>query len=133
MQKKLRLSLPGQVFGAIRKGARIALMIGLLFISVTLTARPAQAADSYQIGYISRVSYTGDHLIIMLDSGVPTNCAGTTYSWMMVPAANKPMLAFVTGLWMRGDAATKQVVVYTTPTDSSGFCQINQIDTQSAG
>ena len=52
---------------------------------------------------------------------------------MVVPAANKPMLAFVTGLWMRGDAADKTLVFYTSPTDGTGFCQVNQIDTQTAG
>jgi hypothetical protein len=98
-----------------------------------LAAIPIQAADTYQSGHISRVSYTGDHLIIMLDGGPPTNCAGTTFGWMLVPAANKPMLAFVTGLWMRGDAAQKAVVVYTSPTDASGFCQVDQIDTEGAG
>jgi len=43
------------------------------------------------------------------------------------------MLAFVTGLWMRGDAADKSLVIYTTATDGTGFCQVNQIDTQSGG
>lgn len=101
--------------------------------TVMLAANPVHAADSYQTGHITRVSYTADSLIIMLDSGPPTNCAGSAYGWMMVPAANKPMLAFVTGLWMRGDAAAESIVVYTNPTDSSGFCQISQLDTQSAG
>jgi hypothetical protein len=107
--------------------------VGLLITTAMLAALPVHAADSYVVGYITRVSFAGDHIIIMVDAGVPTNCTGTPFGWMTVPDANKPMQAFVTGLWMRGDAASKQLAVYTTGIDSSGFCQISQIDTQSAG
>lgn len=98
-----------------------------------LAAIPIHAAADYQTGHISRVSYVGDHLLIMIDTPLPGNCSNTTYSWMMVSATNKPMLAFVTGLWMRGDAADKPLVIYTSPTDGTGFCQVYQIDTEAAG
>ena len=52
---------------------------------------------------------------------------------MMISSSSTPMVAFVTGLWMRGDAAQKQITIYTTGIDSSGNCVINQIDTGSAG
>jgi len=35
----------------------------------------------------------------MLDSGSPTNCAGTGCGWMIGSSAT-PMVAFVTGLWI---------------------------------
>ena len=104
-----------------------------LSAATLLAAIPVHAADTYQTGHITRVSYVADHILIMIDTALPTNCAGTPFGWMMIAAANKPMAAFVTGLWMRGDAADKQFTFYTAPIDSSGFCQVYQLDTNAAG
>ena len=69
----------------------------------------------------------------MMDTGPPTNCSATPYGWMMIAPQYTPMIAFVTGLWFRGDAAAKQLAVYTSGIDSTGYCQISQIDTEAAG
>ena len=90
-------------------------------------------ADATLTGYITRVSYAQDVILIMLSSGVPSNCTGVSYNWLTIPAQNKAMQAFVTGLWMRGDAASKPLAVYTSGLDSAGSCLVNQIDTESAG
>ena len=86
------------------------------------------AAATYQTGHISNVTFAGDSVWIMLDSGVPSNCSGTPYGWMIIPATYKPMTAFVIGLWMRGDAASVGVTVYTDGLNSAGWCTINQLD-----
>jgi hypothetical protein len=52
---------------------------------------------------------------------------------MMIPAANTPMISFVLGLWMRGDAAAKSLSIYTSGVDGGGYCQVSQIDTGTAG
>jgi hypothetical protein len=93
----------------------------------------AQAADTYQSGHITRVSYTTAGVLIMLDTGPPTNCSATPYGWMMIATPYAAIISFVSGLWFRGDAAANQLVIYTSGIDSSGYCQITQIDTQSAG
>jgi hypothetical protein len=114
MSEKLRVSLFSMVLAAL--------------ISV-----PAHAFDNYAIGHITRASFNTDYILITVDAGVPTNCTGTFSGWMAITASSKLMQAFVTGLWMRGDAADKSMVFYTTGIGSSGFCEISQIDTQSAG
>jgi len=105
--------------------------IAALLAAFVLVA-PAAHADS-QTGHITRVTYVGNTLMIMLDAGPPTNCSATPFGWMMVPASYTPMIAFVSGLWFRGDAAAKSLAVYTSGIDGSGYCQISQIDTESAG
>jgi len=107
--------------------------LSALLAASMLAATSALAADTNQSGHITRVTYFANTLMIMLDVGPPTNCAATPFGWMMVPASNTPMIAFVSGLWFRGDAAAKSLVVYTSGIDGSGYCQINQIDTESAG
>ena len=98
-----------------------------------LMLNDAHAADTYQSGHISRVSYSSNVVLIRIDNVLPTNCSGTASGWMMIAAPYTGMIAFVTGLWFSGNAASTQVVVYTSPVDGSGFCQVTQIDTLSAG
>jgi len=100
--------------------------------SVLIASVPARA-DATLTGYITRVSYAQDVILIMLSSGVPSNFTGVSYGWLTIPAQNKAMQPFVTGLWMRGDAASKPLAVYTSGLDSAGSCLVNQIDTEGAG
>src|SRR5882724_10108244 len=104
-------------------------LAGIFMLSIALlSGQPALAYDTYQVGHISNVTFADDSVFIILDTGVPTNCTGTPYGWMVVPAANKAMTAFVLGLWLRGDISQVSMAVYTSGRDSSSFCQINQID-----
>jgi hypothetical protein len=104
-----------------------------LLATSVLAASSAQAADGNQTGHITRVSYATTGVLIMLDVGPPTNCTATPYGWMMIAAPYTAVISFVTGLWFRGDAAANQLTVYTSGIDGTGYCQINQIDTLSAG
>jgi hypothetical protein len=109
---------------------RLRYLFSLLATSM-LVASSAQA-DAVT-AHITRVSYITTGVLIMLDTGPPTNCSGTPSGWMMIAAPYTAMIAFVSGLWFRGDAAAKPLVVYTSSIDGTGFCQISQIDTMSAG
>jgi hypothetical protein len=93
-----------------------------------LAGAPGHAAATYQDGYISNVTFTANTVLIMLSSGVPDNCTGAPYGWMMVPVDDKLMQGFVLGLWMRGDASQIVLRVFTSTYGGSGYCQINQID-----
>ena len=117
-----------------RGPGRARIHLSALAIAVSsLTCVPAQAFDSYENGHITRVSYYSDLVLISVDSGVPTNCSATPSGWIAIPAANKAMQAFVTGLWMRGDAPSRSFTFYTGGIGASGFCELAQLDTQSAG
>lgn len=84
-------------------------------------------ANNSVIGYISDVTFENDRVLIRTSAGVPTNCAGTPLGWMAVPSDNKPMHAFVLGLWLRGDLSQVQMTIYTHGI-LSGICTIGQID-----
>jgi hypothetical protein len=102
---------------------RIALAAFIFSLSLSGT-RSALAADTYLYGTLTNVTVgsAGD-LLIMLSTGVPTNCTGVPYGWMMIPAANKTMIALAI-LTMQGHGAA---TVYTYPL-SGGQCVINQFD-----
>jgi hypothetical protein len=96
-------------------------MTGLLQTAV------AQTAPSHVSGHISNVTFVDDYVMIMVDAGLPGNCVGTSWGWMKIPLASKAMAAFAVGLWMRGDAASTAVTVYTDGL-VDGYCRITQID-----
>lgn len=116
-----------------RTGRLRALLSGCLLTLLPMSQGQSQTYSSYATGHISRVSVEASDVVVMLDVGVPSNCTGTPFGWLMIKSSSAPLVAFVLGLWMRGDAAQKQLTVYTTGIDSSGYCQISQIDTGSAG
>ena len=123
---------PGSKTACTRNGRRKRVWLAPCACAALIASIPAHA-DAYLTGYITRVSYAQDVVLIMLSSGVPSNCTGVSYNWLTIPAQNKAMQAFVTGLWMRGDAATKPLAVYTSGLDGAGSCLVNQIDTEGAG
>ena len=86
------------------------------------------ACDTHQDGRISNITVVGNTVLLMLDTGMPDNCAGSPHGWMQIPEANKVMQSLVLGMWLRGDAAQTYVVVYTNARTGGGYCQINQID-----
>jgi hypothetical protein len=92
-----------------------------------LNATGVMAAPNYIQGRISNVTFAHDFVMVMVDSGLPENCVGTGWGWLKIPAENKPMIAFVTGLWLRGDSASTFVTVYTDGL-VDGYCRITQID-----
>ena len=101
---------------------KLAALIGSLW------ATSVPAADAYLGGHINDVTFAGSDVMVRLDTGVPDNCTGTPFGWMLIPNSAKPMQAFVIGLWMRGDAAQTYAVVYTTAVSVGGYCIINQLD-----
>ncbi len=94
----------------------------------TLVAPAAIAGPTYMTGHISNVTYVSDFVMIMLDTGLPDNCAGTSYGWMRIPPENKAMSAYVIGLSLSGNAPQTLVSVYTSAVVNGGYCQVTQID-----
>jgi len=59
----------------------------------------------------------------MLDTGVPDNCVGTAYGWMVIPETAKTMITVA----LLARLQNWPVVVYT-DARTSGYCTINQLD-----
>lgn len=94
---------------------------------VLLVAQAAGAGPGHQSGNLANVTVMGETVMIQLDSGLPDNCAGTAYGWMMIPAQYKSMVALILAVWARGDGSSTAMTVYTSGL-VNGYCQINQID-----
>lgn len=101
---------------------RLAIMLSILAFSVASYCR---AGDSYISGSVFDFSSTTAGLMIRMDSGVPANCLGTPYGWMLIKAENKAMIALVLTWAAQGK---KSATVYTNPIVSNSFCEINQYD-----
>jgi len=99
--------------------------LAVVIASMGLAQSSAYAADSYLGGTMTNITSTPAGLMIMLDSGVPTNCTGTGYGWMLIPEANKTMIATALTMWVTGQ---RGVVVYTNGYNGQSFCVINQFD-----
>lgn len=92
----------------------------------------AQAADYYRSGYISAMTYIDDSVMVMLNNGPTGNCSGTPHGWMRIPATNKAMQGYVTGLWLSGMASQTPVYIYTdSPPSAGAYCTVRQIHPQS--
>lgn len=92
-------------------------------MSLGLFSQPASAGENYLNGSIVNLSSAADGLMIMLSNGVPTNCTGVAYNWMLIPEANKTMIAVALLVWQAQGTA----MVYTNAL-SGGVCTINQFD-----
>lgn len=97
------------------------MFLAALILSCSLTAF---AGPTYQTGQISNLS-SANGILIMLSSGVPDNCQGTPYGWMVIPEQNKAMIAVALLIW--STKPERAVTVYTSGL-VNGYCQINQID-----
>lgn len=100
------------------------LKILMFFVMLIGSKSSFSAVDNIQ-GNIINVTGITSGLMLKLDSGIPTNCTGTPYGWMLIRAENKPMIALVLTMYAYGKRAA---VVYTNPVVAGGFCEINQFD-----
>ena len=98
---------------------RLALVIAALLPAI------CPAADTWQRGTINNITSTQQGLLIRLDTGLPDNCAGTPYGWMLIPEANKTLIATTLMLWAMG---TRSVDIYTVGRPNGGYCVIEQVD-----
>ena len=93
-------------------------------VSAVLLSGNAACGDVYQTGNMTNLTATSDGLMIMLDAGPPTTCAATPYGWMLIPEANKTLVATALAMWLSGK---KAATIYSAPY-SGGWCILNQIN-----
>lgn len=105
----------------------------LALSSLALASTPTFAASNYVVGTINNISFeTGsaagpDGVLVSLSAGLPSNCTGSPFGWMYVPASSSVVVAYVTGLWLTGSASATTLTVYTNGIGTDGFCEITQI------
>ena len=102
-------------------------VLGCFCVAVALAApiRPTYAADVWLTGNVTNMTSHAGGLLLILDSGVPTNCQGTQYGWMLIKAENKVMIALLLTMYAMGK---KTATVYTSAIGANAYCEINQFD-----
>ena len=85
----------------------------------------ASAADVYLTGTMTNITSHSGGLLIMLDTGVPTNYTGMPFGWLTIRESNKTMVAAALLAWHTGN---RGVTVYTDAAPPGSYCYINQFD-----
>jgi hypothetical protein len=103
----------------------------MLSAAALITCSGAQAGPNWQNGHISGITYVEDYILVAFSSGPPDNCAGSPSGWMMIESNKKSMQAYVTGLWLRGDASQVPMYIYTVaPASPGAYCTVTQVNPQ---
>lgn len=61
-------------------------------------------------------------ILVRISGGLPDNCIGTAYGWLLIPEANKAMMATA----LLAKATNKSVTVFTSGLNG-GFCTVIQV------
>lgn len=96
--------------------------IGLL---LAMLSAPALADVYWLRGTIVDVTATELGLMVRFENNaVPTSCAGVGSGWMLIPEANKTMVAFAMSKWI---AQQRSVDIYVKGM-VNGYCVVEQVD-----
>jgi hypothetical protein len=98
-------------------------IIALLITVVTIGQ--AIAGPDYVYGNLSNYSAAQYGLLIMVDTGIPDNCAGSPYNWMVIPNEDKALLAMAL---MRISQDQLGVTIYSSGVFYNGICRVTQYD-----
>jgi len=98
----------------------IAVLFGLVLSLSTY------AGNGYQWGKITNLTAVTGGIMIMLDTGLPDNCAGSPYGWMLIKQSNTAITSVVLATWVSGK---KQGTIYTSGRENgTGYCLVTQYD-----
>ena len=98
----------------------------LILVSLLLVTQVSFAAESYQSGMINNITSVGSGLMIMMDTGLPTNCEGSPYGWLLIEQKNTTIISVVLTAWASKNTSG---TVYTSGRPGgTGYCLVNQFD-----
>ena len=104
---------------------KAALSAVTLLVSLALPAL-AYAGPSWLSGSINNITSSTGGLLIQFDAGIPDNCQGTPYNWMLIREENRALTAMALTMWASG---RKAGTVYTwAPPSAGAYCIVNQLD-----
>lgn len=84
------------------------------------------AEGDFLSGNISNVTSSAEGLLISLNSGIPENCSGTPYNWMLIKQEDSTMVSIALSMWASNRAGA---TVHTSGISSgSSYCVVTQID-----
>ncbi len=92
---------------------------------IVITAIQAIAGPNWNSGNVTNYTAIQGGILIMLDTGVPDNCAGTPYGWMIVAEEDKALTAMVL---MKINQENMGATVYSGGTFYRGICRVIQYE-----
>ncbi|WP_420785331.1 hypothetical protein [Vibrio parahaemolyticus] len=105
---------------------RLSLRKIILLLCIFTLPTFAASRPNYLSGKIKNLTAIQDGILIMLDTGVPENCEGTPYGWMLIKQEYTAMSSVVLAVWA---ANKKSGTVYTSGRHNGvGYCIVNQFD-----
>lgn len=75
-------------------------------------------------GKLTNITTVRGAMLVMLDTGVPENCQGTPYGWMLIREQDKVMVNIVMAMWA---SDRRDATIYTVGM-VGGWCEIEQVD-----
>ncbi|MBN2532746.1 MAG: hypothetical protein JXB88_07645 [Spirochaetales bacterium] len=96
----------------------------IMCLFITLCSLNLFSGPHYLYGNITRITSTKEGLMIQLDTGVPDNCTGSYYNWLLIRQEYKVMVEVALLAWKQ----KIPVIVYCDGIGYSGFGEINQVD-----
>ena len=100
----------------------VANAMGAFFFSL---AAYSSAASHYISGSISNLTVTTEGIMVMVTGGLPDNCIGTPWGWMLIKQENAALTSVVLASWVSGNT---NGTFYTSASESGHYCTINQFD-----
>ena len=97
----------------------------LAVLIMVVTTGQTIAGPDYISGNVKNYTAIQGGLMIMVDTGVPDNCVGTPYGWMIIAEEDKAMLAMA---FMRINQDKMGVTAYSEGDFYLGFCRVTQYD-----
>ncbi len=76
--------------------------LSIAIIAASLLNNPLHAGEDYLSGNIINLTSVTSGLMIMLDSGIPNNCRGTPYGWILIKEENKAITSVALTMWASG-------------------------------
>lgn len=99
--------------------------IGIVSLLMAVSGQSV-AGPYHQAGKISDITVGTLGLMLKMDSGLPDNCAGTPYGWMLVDQQHTALTSVVLAAWA---AQRTEGVIYTSGRAAdTGYCLVSQFD-----
>ncbi|PKF80715.1 hypothetical protein CW749_05085 [Vibrio sp. vnigr-6D03] len=86
----------------------------------------AFASGHYKSGKISNLTAVTSGIMIMMDSGLPSKCAGSPYGWMKINQEYTAISSVVLTAWAAGK--TSGTVYVSGRENGTGYCIVTQFD-----
>ncbi len=98
----------------------------LVALILSLASINCWSAANYQSGNIRNLTAVKAGIMISMDSGLPDNCEGTPYGWLLIKQEYTAITSVVLAAWASGN---KSGTVYTDGRENgSGYCVVGQFD-----